>query len=313
MRRTLGTSDIVVSQVGLGLNNLGRPGTATEEQAGTDRLIHAAIDHGITLLDTADMYGVPPTTSERLLGNALKGRRDQVVLATKWGHQDFPIPGSEDWGPKGGRRYVRNAVDASLTRLQTDWIDLYQLHTPDPSTPIATTIDALDELVEAGKIRAYGHSNLSGEQIREAAAVPSPNGFATAQDEYSLLARGVEADVLPAAREAGLGFLPYFPLYNGLLSGKYTRSEHPHDGRLTRIKPQLLEGVDWTQLEEYDRIARDAGLTMLEATFAWLLAQDPVVSVIAGATKPEQIAQNVAAGEARMSADVVAAISDLFS
>jgi len=313
MRRTLGTSDIVVSQVGLGLNNLGRPGTATEEQAGTDRLVHAAIDHGITLLDTADMYGVPPTTSERLLGNALQGRRDQVVLATKWGHRDVTIPGAEDWGPKGARRYVRNAVDASLTRLQTDWIDLYQLHTPDPETPIATTIDALDELVEAGKIRAYGHSNLSAEQIREAAAVASPNGFVTAQDEYSLLARGVEADVLPAAREAGLGFLPYFPLYNGLLSGKYSRTEQPHDGRLTRIKPQLLEGVDWTLLEEYDRIARDAGLTMLEATFAWLLAQEPVVSVIAGATKPEQIAQNVAAGEARMGADVAAAISDLFS
>ncbi|MFC7432702.1 MULTISPECIES: aldo/keto reductase [unclassified Agrococcus] len=313
MRRTLGSSDIVVSQVGLGLNNLGRPGTATEEQPGTDRLVHAAIDHGITLLDTADMYGVPPTTSERLLGNALKGRRDQVVLATKWGHQQFPIPGSEDWGPKGGRRYLRNAVDASLTRLQTDWIDLYQLHTPDPETPIETTIDALDELVEAGKIRAYGHSNLSGEQIREAAAVQSPHGFVTAQDEYSLLARGVETDVLPAAREAGLGFLPYFPLYNGLLSGKYTRTEQPHDGRLTRIKPQLLEGVDWTLLEEYDRVARDAGLTMLEATFAWLLAQEPVVSVIAGATKPEQIAQNVAAGEARMGADVVEAISDLFS
>ena len=313
MRRTLGTSSLVVSSVGLGLNNLGRPGTATEDQAGTDRLVHAAVDHGITLLDTADMYGVPPTTSERLLGNALKGKRDQVVLATKWGHQDVQIPGSEDWGPKAERRYIRNAVDASLTRLQTDWIDLYQLHTPDPSTPIGTTIDALDELVEAGKIRAYGHSNLSGEQIREAAAVETPNGFVTAQDEYSLLARGVEADVLPAAREAGLGFLPYFPLYNGLLSGKYTRTEQPHDGRLTRIKPQLLEGVDWTQLEEFDRIARDAGLTMLEATFAWLLAQEPVVSVIAGATKPEQIAQNVAAGEARMSADVVAAISDLFS
>lgn len=313
MRRTLGTSAIVVSSVGLGLNNLGRPGTVTEDQAGTDRLIHAAVDHGVTLLDTADMYGVPSTTSERLLGNALQGKRDQVVLATKWGHQGVLIPGSEDWGPRGGRRYIRNAVDASLTRLQTDWIDLFQLHMPDPETPIATTIDALDELVEAGKIRAYGHSNLSGEQIREAAAVQSPNGFVTAQDEYSLLARGVEADVLPAAREAKLGFLPYFPLYNGLLSGKYTRTEQPHDGRLTRIKPQLLEGVDWTQLEEYDRIARDAGLTMLEATFAWLLAQEPVVSVIAGATKPEQIAQNVAAGEARMSADVVAAISDLFS
>lgn len=310
--RALGGSGIQVSEVGLGCNNLGRPGTATEDQSGTDRLIHAAIDHGVTLLDTADIYGVPPTESERLLGNALRGKRDEVVVATKFGHSQAPVPGTEGWGPKGARRYVRNAVDASLTRLQTDWIDLYQLHTPDPETPIETTIDALDELVDEGKIRAYGHSNLDGAQIREAHAAPAKHGFSTAQNEYSLLRRDVEDDVLPAVAEAGLGFLPFFPLANGLLTGKYTATDRP-SGRLTDIKPQLLDDVDWTQLEEYDRIARGEGLTMLEATFAWLLAQPTVTSVIAGATTPEQIARNVAAGEARLSAHAVAHIAELFS
>jgi 1-deoxyxylulose-5-phosphate synthase len=312
--RSLGTTGMQVSPLCLGAMMFGAWGEPDHDES--VRIIHRALDEGVNFIDTADVYS--QGESEEIVGKALAGgRRDDVILATKFhGPMDVAMMSGEQGDPntKGNsRRWMIREVESSLRRLQTDWIDLYQLHTPDPETPIATTIDALDELVEAGKIRAYGHSNLSGEQIREAAAVESPNGFVTAQDEYSLLARGVEADVLPAAREAKLGFLPYFPLYNGLLSGKYTRTEQPHDGRLTKIKPQLLEGVDWTQLEEYDRIARDAGLTMLEATFAWLLAQDPVVSVIAGATKPEQIAQNVAAGEARMSADVVAAIDDLFS
>lgn len=311
--RTLGLSGIVVSPVGLGCNNFGRRGTATEDQRGTDRVLHAAIDHGITLLDTADIYGNPPTESERLMGNALRGKRDEVVLATKFGHADLPVPGTEEWGPKAERRYIRNSVDASLTRLQTDWIDLYQLHTPSAETPIETTIDALDELVDEGKIRAYGHSNLSATQIQEAAAAPSKHGFSTAQNEYSLLRRDVESDVLPAVLEAGLGFLPFFPLANGLLSGKYSRAEHPESGRLTRLKPELLHGVDWTQLEEFERIGRDEGLTMLEATFAWMLAQPVVTSVIAGATTPEQVAQNAAAGEARLSQHAVGAIADLFS
>ncbi len=317
MTRTLGSSGIEVSAIGLGCNNFGRRGTRTEDQAGTDAVVHAAIDHGVTLFDTADIYGNPATTSETLIGVALakagSAARDRVVLATKWGHQDFAIEGTESWGPKGARGYIRNAVEASLRRLQTDRIDLYQLHTPDPITPIEETVRALDELVAEGKIRAYGHSNLSAEQIRAAAAVDSPNGFASAQDEYSLVAREVEREVLPAVLEAGIGFLPYFPLANGLLSGKYSGGTGPADARLTALKPQLLERVDWQRIDEYARIAREIDRSMLETTFQWLLAQPAVTSVIAGATRPEQVAQNAAAGEGELDAATVERISELFS
>lgn len=313
MTRTLGNTGIVISPIGLGCNNFGRRGTVTEHQAGSTNVLHAAIDHGVTFLDTAEMYGVPPTTSETHMGNALRGKRDSVVIATKWGNRDFPIPGHESWGPMGAREHIRRAVEGSLQRLQTDWIDLYQLHTPDDETPIAETVAALDELVQEGKIRAYGHSNFSAEQIAQAAAVETPNGFQSAQSEYSLLARGVEAEVLPAAREAGLGFLPYFPLANGLLTGKYSRTAHPADGRVTKLKPQLLDSVDWEQLERYEQAAREFGLSMLETTFAWLLAQSPVISVIAGATSPEQIAANAAAGQATLSQEQVDLVSQIFS
>lgn len=313
MTRTLGTTDIEVSAIGLGCNNFGRRGTVTERQEGSTRVLHAAIDHGITLLDTAEMYGVPPTTSETHMGVALQGKRDQVVIATKWGHSGFPLADRDSWGAIGGRNYIRKAAEESLTRLQTDWIDLYQLHTPDADTPIEETIQALDELVAEGKIRAYGHSNFSAEQIRAAAGVATPHGFQTAQNEYSLLQREVEADVLPAAREAGLGFLPYFPLANGLLTGKYSRSAHPADGRITKLKPQLLEDAPWDALEQYAGATREWGVTMLEATFAWLLAQEPVVSVIAGATNPEQIAANAAAGQARLNPEQLAVIDSIFA
>ena len=313
MTRTLGTSDIAVSAIGLGCNNFGRRGTVTERQDGSTRVLHAAIDHGITLLDTAEMYGAPPTTSETHIGVALQGKRDQVVIATKWGHRDFPIPGQEDWGPMGGAAYIRKAVEGSLRRLKTDWIDLYQMHTPDEATAIDETVQVLDDLVSEGKIRAYGHSNFSAEQIKAAAAVPSANGFQTAQSEFSLINREVEADVLPAAREAGLGFLPYFPLANGLLTGKYSRLSHPADGRLTKLKPTLLENAPWDALEQYEAVTREWGVSMLEATFGWLLAKEPVVSVIAGATNPEQIAANAAAGQATLTAEQVAALDTVFS
>ncbi|MCR8670725.1 aldo/keto reductase [Agrococcus sp. HG114] len=317
MTRTLGTSGIEVSAIGLGCNNFGRKGTVTEEQSGTDAVIHAAIDHGITLFDTADIYGNPATTSETLMGVALKragsAARDKVVLATKWGHQDLAVEGTETWGPKGARQYIRNAVEASLRRLQVDHIDLYQLHMPDPATPIEQTVAALDELVDEGKIRAYGHSNLSAEQIAAAAEVESPNGFSTAQDEYSLVKRDVEREVLPAVLEAGLGFLPYFPLANGLLTGKYSQGSGPADARLTRLKPQLLEQTDWARMERYERLVRDSGRSMLEVTFQWLLAQPAVTSVIAGATRPEQVEQNAAAGRGQLDAATVEQISDIFA
>lgn len=293
--RTLGTGGPAVSTIGLGCNNFGRPGTLTQTQEGTTAVIDAAIELGVTLLDTADMYGGAPGVSETLMGAALKGRRDRVVLATKFGHSGFDM-GIAPGVPKGSRAYIREAVDGSLRRLQTDRIDLYQLHTPDPETPIAETIAALDELVAEGKILHYGNSNFSGEQIDEAAA--AGGRFVSAQNEYSLLARGAEADVLPAVRAHGLGFLPFFPLQNGLLTGKFTRTERPADTRIMRQRPYLVDDAPWDVLEAYAAFCAAHGITMLEATFGWLLAQPGLTSVIAGTTKPEQLAQNAAAATA---------------
>lgn len=311
--RTLGTSDLVVPAIGMGCNNFSRIGTATQTQEGSTAVIHAAIDHGIAFFDGADIYGSEPGLSETFMGVGLEGRRDEVVLATKFGHAGVTMPGSEDWGPKGGARYIRNAVEASLTRLRTDRIDLLQMHTPDPSTPIGETLAALTDLVAEGKVRYVGNSNFSAAELREADRVARENGFVpfvSAQDEYSLLARGVEDDVLPAVRELGLGFLPYFPLYNGLLTGKYTRSGG--EGRISALKPHLLETVDWDRLEAYERLCGAHGLTMLEATFGWLLAQG-VASVIAGATTPEQVARNAAAGAVVLPEGLADEISALFA
>ena len=314
LTRNLGTSDLVISAVGLGCNNFSRPGTPTVTLEGTKSVLDAAIDHGITLLDTAELYGDPKGASEDLMGQALVGRRDKVVLATKFGHMAGGPTGSEAFGAPGSAPYIAHAVEGSLTRLRTDHIDLYQLHTPDASTPIGDTIEALAGLVQAGKVRYIGHSNLSADQIREAARAADDLGlppFVSAQNEYSLMARGVEAEVLPAVRELGLGFLPYFPLFNGLLTGKYTRQGG--EGRLTRQRPEVLESVDWDLLERYQALCDAAGVTMLQATFAWLLAQDGVSSVIAGATRPEQVEANAEAGMTVLEEDVVAAISALFA
>jgi aryl-alcohol dehydrogenase-like predicted oxidoreductase len=314
--RPLGPSGLVVSTVGLGCNNFGRPKTATETQEGTNAVIHAAIDSGITLFDTADIYGGTRGLSETLMGNALKGRRHEIVLATKFG-MDMQGANGPDWGARGSRRYIRLAVEASLSRLQTDWIDLYQLHHPDPITPIGETLAALDELIAEGKVRYIGHSNLNGWQIADAeyrAQLAGHPKFISAQNEYSLIERGVEAEVLPAVRAYGLGFLPFFPLFNGLFTGKYTRGGGgPADGRLTVIRPEALNRVDWDSMDRYQAFCDDRGVTMLEATFGWFLAQPGVTSVIAGATKAEQVVQNVAAGTTwTPSADDVATISAFF-
>ncbi|QQD77304.1 aldo/keto reductase [Curtobacterium sp. YC1] len=296
--RPLGPSGLVVSTVGLGCNNFGRPGTASESQEGTDAVVHAALDAGVTLFDTADIYGGAPGMSEEMLGRSIAGRRDEVVLATKFG-MDMQGANGPDWGVRGSRRYVRLAVESSLRRLGTDWIDLYQMHRPDDVTPIEETLSVLDDLVREGKIRYVGHSNFAGWQIAEAeltASIAGTTAFVSAQNEYSPLARAAEAEVLPAVRAYALGFLPFFPLYNGLLTGKYTKGGGPADGRLSTSKPQLLEDAPWEVLEDYQRFCDERGVTMLQATFAWLLAQPGLSSVIAGATKPEQIRQNVEAG-----------------
>jgi len=312
--RTLGSSDLVVSAVGMGCNNFSRPGTPTATQEGSTAVIHAAIDHGITFFDGADIYGAEPGLSETFMGVALRGRRDQVVLSTKFGHQGAQAAGAADWGPKGARRYIRHAVEASLRRLQTDHIDLLQMHTPDPATPIEETLAALHELVAAGTVRYIGSSNFSAAQVGAADAAARAHGqerFISAQNEYSLLARGIEAELLPLARELGIGIIPYFPLHNGLLTGKYTRGGGG-EGRISRLKPHLLQTVDWDQLEAYQRLCDAHGLTMLEATIAWLLAQPGIGTVIAGATTPEQVAQNAAAGDLVLPADLALEISGLF-
>ncbi|TXN28534.1 aldo/keto reductase [Lacisediminihabitans profunda] len=314
--RNLGRSGLIVSTVGLGCNNFGRPKTTTESQAGTDAVISAAIDAGVTLFDTADIYGGERGLSETLMGKSLKGRRGDIVLASKFG-MDMAGSNGPDWGARGSRRYVRLAVESSLRRLQTDWIDLYQLHAPDPKTPIEETLSVLDDLIAEGKVRYIGHSNLTGWQIADAEYTAILGGhpkFISAQNEYSLLARGVEAEVLPAANHYGLGFLPYFPLYNGLFTGKFSREGGPADSRIMAIRPHLLETAPWDTIEKYEAFCADRGVSMLAATFSWLLAQPGLTSVIAGVTKPEQIVQNIAAAnEWQPTVADIAEISELFA
>ncbi|MBD8010865.1 MULTISPECIES: aldo/keto reductase [Microbacterium] len=298
-QRRVGASGLVVSAAGLGCNNFGRAGTVTETLDGTRVVIDAALANGVFFFDTADMYGADAGRSEELMGEVLEGRRDRVVLATKFGHErdmgyDFP-------GGRGSRRYVRHAVEHSLRRLRTDWIDLYQLHLPDPQTPIAETIDALDELVDEGKIRYYGHSNFTGWQIAEAeltARARSTGRFISAQNHYSLLARASEREVLPAVERYGLGFFPFFPLKNGLLTGKFTREGGPTGSRIMQTRQHIWSDAPWDALEQYQAFCDQRDITMLQATFGWLLAQPGVSSVIAGATTPEQVEANAAAADA---------------
>lgn len=313
--RTLGNSGLRVSSVGLGCNNFGRPGTVTEEQDGAARVMHAALDHGITFFDTADIYGYDYGRSEEMMGVALAGRRDEVVLATKFGHTDYesPIP---HWGARGSRRYVRLAVEQSLTRLKTDWIDLYQLHTPDPLTPIEETLAALDELIDEGKIRYIGHSNFAAWQLVEADLIAQLRGysrFISAQNEFNLLTREAEAELLPVADQYGVGFLPWFPLYNGLFTGKFTRDGGPADTRIMRQRPHLLENAPWDAMERYEAFCAERGIGMLEATIGWMLTRPAMGSVIAGATTVEQVAQNAAAASAwTPTADDLALIDEFF-
>lgn len=302
----------MVSAVGLGCNNFGREGTATETLQGTREVLDAAIEHGVTFLDTADMYGKDPGLSETLMGEALQGRRDRVVLATKFGHAGYDM-GYGFPGGFGSRRYIRRAVEESLRRLRTDWIDLYQLHTPDPLTPIEETLDALDELVREGRIRYFGHSNFSGWQIAEAELRASRSArFISSQNQYSLLSRAVEREVLPAVNRFGLGFFPYFPLHNGLLTGKFTREGGPAQSRIMRTRAHLWHDAPWDALDAYRAFCEERGITMLDATFGWLLAQPGVASVIAGATSAAQIEANARAGAAwTPTAEDVAAIDAL--
>ena len=291
--RTLGDSGLLVSVVGLGCNNFG----GRIDLQRTRAVVDAAIDAGITLFDTAEMYG-KDGGSELALGEVLAGRRDKVVLATKFGHQKVDMGYGPAAGAKGGRGYIRLAVEKSLRRLRTDYIDLYQLHTPDPLTPIEETIAALDELVAEGKVRYIGHSNLSGWQLADAAhksAARTP--FISAQNHWSLVDRGVEAEVVPAAVAFGLGVLPYFPLANGMLTGKVRRGSDLPAGSRIATRSHLVTEEKLETVEALIEWGAERGVSILEIAIGGLAAQPGCASVIAGATSAEQIIANVAAGE----------------
>ncbi|MBV9812107.1 MAG: aldo/keto reductase [Acetobacteraceae bacterium] len=304
--RNLGRSGLRVSAIGLGCNNFG----GRIDLDATRKVIHKALDVGITLFDTADVYG-ERGGSETSMGQVLGDARKRIVLATKFGMA------MDDSGEMegGSRRYIFAACEASLRRLKTDWIDLYQLHRADPRTPVEETLRALEDLSRAGKIRYYGCSNVPAWQMVEAqwtAKLCNFAGYVSCQDEYSLVMRDADRDLVPAAQAYGLGLLPYFPLASGLLTGKYRRNKPmPEDARLTktqRLADRYLTEQNWQRSEKLIDLAEARGRTPLELSFSWLLARAPVASVIAGATKPEQIEQNAKAGEWKLAEGDLAAV-----
>jgi aryl-alcohol dehydrogenase-like predicted oxidoreductase len=293
--RFLGDGGPEVSVVGLGTNNFG--GRIDYEQSLA--VIDAALESGVTLIDTADIYG--QGTSEEFIGRALEGRRDGVLIATKFGKPMDERPEER----RGNPDYIQWAVESSLRRLRTDVIDVYQMHEPDPVTPIAETLGALNDLVADGKVRWIGSSNFSAAQIEAAEEVALGTGFhrfVSVQNEYSLAERGAEDDVLPVCEQLGIGFLPYFPLASGLLTGKYRRGREASEGRLAG---RTIPEERWDRVEALERFAAARDVSLLEAAIGGLLAMPAVTSVIAGATKPEQVRANVAAGEWEPGADDV--------
>jgi len=288
--RNLGNSSLRVSLVGLGCNNFG----GRTDLEGSRKVVHKALDLGITLFDTADIYG-GYGGSENCLGQILGDRRKDIVLATKFGM----AMNAEGTLKGGSRTYVMAAAEASLKRLKTDWIDLYQIHTPDAQTPIEETLRALDDLVRQGKVRHIGCSNFAAWQAVDAQWTARHLGltpFMSCQDEYSLLARQVEAQSIPAMRAHGMGLLPFFPLANGLLTGKYRRDALPEGSRLSVAKAladRTLTPQNWDRTEKLQAFCTAQGRTLLELAFSWLAMQPAVASVIAGASKPEQVEMNV--------------------
>ena len=285
--RQVAATGLDVSVVGLGCNNFG----GRIDEAASRAVIDAALDAGVTFLDTADAYG-NRGGSEEIIGRALQGRRDRVVLGTKFGHD---LGDGET--ARGARPYVRKALEASLRRLQTDWIDLYQYHRPDGVTPVEETLGALDELVREGKVRAVGSSNFTPRLVAEAHAAAAEREltpFATEQSQYSWLRRDAERELLPTCERLGIAFIPYFPLASGLLTGKVRRGRPPAEG--TRLHGREFAEDDLAQVERLADLAQSCGVSLLELAIGGLAAQPAVVSVIAGATRPEQVRANAAAG-----------------
>ena len=291
--RKLGSSQLTVPVVGIGCNAFGTRMDLDQVTA----VVDAAIEHGATFFDTADVYGLG--SSEELLGRALGSRRDDVVIATKFG-MDMKGHSGDDGGRRGSPAYIRTSVEASLRRLGTDYIDLYQLHVPDPRTPIEDTLETLDELVTAGTVRAIGCSNLKAWQVVDAAWTSRTRdlaSFVTAQNEYSLYNRTAELELTPACLELGIGILPYFPLAYGLLTGKYRRGEDAPAGSRLSLSSQArrLADADWDRIEALQAFADAHDVSLLEVAIGGLAAQPAVASVIAGVTRPEQVESNVRA------------------
>ncbi len=302
--RSLGHSGLEVSVLGLGCNNFGR----RVDLEGTRAVVDSALEEGVNFLDTADIYG-GQGGSEELLGQVLEGRRDQVVLATKFG-----MDMGDGRGPRGSADYIRQAVEASLRRLRTDVIDLYWYHQPDGETPISETLGALHELVQAGTVRALGASNFSAEQIEEADAVAREQGltrFTAIQNEYSLLVRGDERDVLPTCARLGLGYVPYFPLSSGLLTGKYQRGQAAPEGTRLAGRDQVASDEQFDIVEGLNRFAEERGISLVDVAIGALLANPTISSVIAGATKPEQVRTNAQAARWTPSDGDLTALGDV--
>jgi aryl-alcohol dehydrogenase-like predicted oxidoreductase len=302
--RRLGTDGPEVSVVGLGCNNFGM----RVDLEGTRAVVDAALEAGVTLFDTADIYG-GQGGSESYLGEVLEGRRDRVLIATKFGGD----MGDGDQA-RGSRAYVRKAIDASLARLRTDYVDLYQYHTPDHVTPFEETFGALDELVREGKVRYAGHSNLEASEVEEVDRLARDRGWTrpvSAQNQYSLLRREAEDELLPTCERLGIGVLPYFPLASGLLTGKYRRGQPIPEGTRLSGRRDVFTDAKFDVIEALERFAEERGVTLLHVAIGGLLAQSPVASVIAGATRPEQVRANVAAGEWEPAPDDVAELQQI--
>jgi aryl-alcohol dehydrogenase-like predicted oxidoreductase len=302
--RRLGSDGPEVSAVGLGCNNFGM----RVDLEGTRAVVDAALDAGVTLIDTADIYG-GKGGSESFLGEVLEGRRDRVVLATKFGGDM-----GDGTRARGSREYIRKAVEGSLQRLRTDYIDLYQYHTPDHVTPFEETFGALDELVREGKVRYVGHSNLDAAQVEEIDALARERGWArpvSAQNRYSLLHRDAEQELLPTCERLGIGVLPYFPLASGLLTGKYRRGQPRPEGTRLATRDEVFTDETFDRLEAFEAFAEQRDVSLLSVAIGGLLAQPAIASVIAGATKPDQVRANAAAGEWEPSADDLAALNAL--
>lgn len=306
--RYVGRSGLQVSAVGLGCNNFG-----VLDIESSRKVVHRALDLGVTLFDTADVYG-NRGGSEEQLGAILGPRRKDIVLATKFGMS------MDDSGAKSGasRRYIVAAADASLSRLKTDWIDLYQVHRPDAHTPIEETLSALDDLIRQGKVRYAGCSNFPAWQVVDAqwtARDRRLNGFVSAQDEYSLLLRDAERELIPALEAHGLGLLPYFPLASGLLTGKYKQGDEIPAGTrmalMKRLADRYMTEANWVRVERLEAFAAARGHTILELAFSWLLRRPLLASVIAGATRPEQIEANVKAAGWVLTAEELAEVDQL--